>query len=417
MAARIAERIAFLGILRLSADEAIDWAQRARELLAPGDPARGPSATWLALGLYWSGRRAQARALKHSLGTDGGILLADDEPAAARPLLAAASAEAGSLVVAARTLAKESQAAFAAGEWDDATILAERALVIATESDEISARAPAYWAAVSVAAARGEFDHPFDRPPAVFEAHVIEVQIADAELAAAQGHHEQVLEALDPLVAIRSRAAVDDPGYWPWAHLYADALVSLGRLVEAERALTEHERIAAERGARAMRSRLARVRGALHLAREEHDEAAAAFAEAAEVLPPGLPYERALIDFVHGRLERRVGQRRQAAEILGRAGQVLAALGARPALDRCTRELDACGLAPVKRGEGVDRSQLTPQERTVARLAASGLGNREIASELLVSVKTVERHLTHVYRKLGIGSRAELTLARALGDP
>ncbi|MDA0185765.1 helix-turn-helix transcriptional regulator, partial [Solirubrobacter phytolaccae] len=204
-------------------------------------------------------------------------------------------------------------------------------------------------------------------------------------------------------------AALDDPGCWPWAHLHADALVGLGRADEAEAVLARHERIADARGARAMRARLARVRTALHLLRDEHEAADAAITLAAATLPEGLPYERALIGFVHGRLLRRSGHRREAAHVLAETREQLAALGARPLLERCVRELDACGLAPIKRGAGVDRSRLTPQERSVAHLVATGRSNRDVAAELLVSVKTVERHLTSVYRKLGVGSRTELT--------
>jgi len=56
----------------------------------------------------------------------------------------------------------------------------------------------------------------------------------------------------------------------------------------------------------------------------------------------------------------------------------------------------------------IERSQLTPQESAVARLVAAGMGNRQVASELFVSIKTVQFHLTHIYAKLGISTRAEL---------
>jgi DNA-binding CsgD family transcriptional regulator len=51
---------------------------------------------------------------------------------------------------------------------------------------------------------------------------------------------------------------------------------------------------------------------------------------------------------------------------------------------------------------------LTETERRVAELVAAGHSNKEIASELFVTVRTVETHLTHVYAKLGVHSRTEL---------
>ena len=50
---------------------------------------------------------------------------------------------------------------------------------------------------------------------------------------------------MEPLAGLPERAGVDEPGFWPWQDLYADALVSAGRLVEAEAFLVPHERLAA----------------------------------------------------------------------------------------------------------------------------------------------------------------------------
>jgi len=55
-----------------------------------------------------------------------------------------------------------------------------------------------------------------------------------------------------------------------------------------------------------------------------------------------------------------------------------------------------------------ERDRLTPQELSIARLVASGRTNRQVAAELVVSVKTVEYHLAYVYGKLGLRSRHQL---------
>ena len=85
----------------------------------------------------------------------------------------------------------------------------------------------------------------------------------------------------------------------------------------------------------------------------------------------------------------------------------LSAVGARPAAQRCEQELAACGLAPSAR-KSRDYTALTPQESAVARLVVSGMTNREVAEELMLSTKTVEFHLSNIYTKLGVRSRSEL---------
>jgi ATP/maltotriose-dependent transcriptional regulator MalT len=78
-----------------------------------------------------------------------------------------------------------------------------------------------------------------------------------------------------------------------------------------------------------------------------------------------------------------------------------------PLQGRVRRLLDRLGQQPRK-VQTEAMAALTVSERRVARMAADGLTNRQIATELVVTVKAVEWHLSHVYRKLGISSRANL---------
>ncbi len=63
-------------------------------------------------------------------------------------------------------------------------------------------------------------------------------------------------------------------------------------------------------------------------------------------------------------------------------------------------------------GATKDAAELTPQEEAVTSLVARGLSNREVAAELFISPKTVQYHLTRIYAKLGLRSRAELAASR-----
>ncbi len=420
LAARIAERMAFLSILRLRADAAVEWAERA-VALAGDEAGRARAAGWRSQALHWLGRRDEAYAGLATATRRGSLLLADDDLSGARDALRAETSRpvpSRSLVVAARALAAHARVEFLAGRWDDAARLAARARVIAGEAGDVAALAPAAWAAALVPAARGDVAEctvlaaELAALPVVFENHVAEVALGRAELAGALGRPGDVVAALAPLAGSE---AIDHPGHWPWAAPYADALIGLGRLDEAEAIVSVHEAVARDHRIGSAIARIARVRGNLAAARDDGDAADTAYRRAREAVSAGMPYERALCELAHGRFERRTGQRRAAAATLATARDAFAALGAEPMLRRALRELDACGLTPAKRGAGADRSRLTPQERTIAQLAAAGRTNREVAAELLLSVKTVERHLTHVYRKLGIDSREQLPHARV--DP
>ncbi|HJX44134.1 MAG TPA: helix-turn-helix transcriptional regulator, partial [Geodermatophilus sp.] len=88
-----------------------------------------------------------------------------------------------------------------------------------------------------------------------------------------------------------------------------------------------------------------------------------------------------------------------------RRGERRAAAAAR--LRAATFALE-CGLTQGSALDVLPLPALTAREQEVARLATAGLSNQAIADQLVVSVRTVETHLSHVYAKLGISSRADL---------
>lgn len=135
-------------------------------------------------------------------------------------------------------------------------------------------------------------------------------------------------------------------------------------------------------------------------------ESVAVLAEATSPLEPA----RSLAEL--GAALRRDGRRGEARELLREAAALAQRCGAERLEDRIAEESAVAGAKPRRRAlAGVD--SLTPGEQRVARAAAGGATNREIAQELFVSLRAVEMHLTNTYRKLGISSRAELAPALA----
>ena len=179
-----------------------------------------------------------------------------------------------------------------------------------------------------------------------------------------------------------------------------EVLVALDDLGRARRALETFEARAALLPRAWTAATLPRAR-AVMLAAE--GDAVGALAELASApLVEQLPFQLARLKLLQGQLQRRLKQKRNAAESLHRSLALFEQLGAPIWADAARAELDRVGL---RRGASDD---LTPSERRIAELAATGLTNREVAAAAFVSPKTVEANLARVYRKLGIGSRAEL---------
>jgi DNA-binding CsgD family transcriptional regulator len=115
-----------------------------------------------------------------------------------------------------------------------------------------------------------------------------------------------------------------------------------------------------------------------------------------------MPFERARTQLVLGALQRRQRLKQAAAQTFGEALGQFERMGVPLWAQRARDELDRTRVGPSR------SSILTPTEQRIADLATSGMSNRDIATTLFISLKTVEANLTQVYRKLGIRSRAQL---------
>jgi len=188
--------------------------------------------------------------------------------------------------------------------------------------------------------------------------------------------------------------------------IWADAIESLVATGDVALAQSYLERYAdmAHRSASAWALAIAaRCRGLLAAAAGDVPQALAAFDGAlADHARTAAPFERARTLLVAGAVRRRARQKRPAREALEQARVIFEELGAVLWAQRARSELARIG------GRRTSDAVLTEAEVRVATLAVAGRSNKEIAAALVISIHTVEAHLTRVYRKLEIRSRSEL---------
>jgi DNA-binding CsgD family transcriptional regulator len=218
-----------------------------------------------------------------------------------------------------------------------------------------------------------------------------------------EGRAAEASENYARLEATRTRMGIGEPCLPAWGRHAIAAYLAAGRIEDAERVISwldqtrmpcRFPRIAASTG----KAQLAELAGDESAAQSHFDAALALHGEV------DLPLELAETLLAYGGFLRRSGRATQARSVLAQAGDVATAAGAGWLAGLAGAELKVAGGRQRARTRGT----LSPQEQRVARLAANGAANAEIARQLYVSVSTVETHLEHIYAKLGIHSRYEL---------
>jgi DNA-binding CsgD family transcriptional regulator len=304
--------------------------------------------------------------------------------------------------------------AAASASWAHADELYSEAAALATETGHVVDRtlSLAGWAMLQARQGRA-VEARANADEALRLARVHEVTLARvwaswalADTAAAEGRIGDAVTAYEGLAALLHELGVGDPDVSP-----VPELVECRRQRGADDDLVEAATAFSEAATRKGQPwALARGHRAMGLALGDH-RADAQFRSALE-LHDRTPdaYETARTQLAFGAHLRRSRRRAEARPLLRAALATFEQLGAVPWADRAAAELDATGETAVRHGAGV-LTALTPQERQIATLLASGRTTREAAAALFLSPKTVEYHLRHVYLKLGIGSREQLAAA------
>jgi DNA-binding CsgD family transcriptional regulator len=239
-----------------------------------------------------------------------------------------------------------------------------------------------------------------------FFLHLLELR---GRLRLAAGDPERAVGDLDEAVRVQAKLGLANPALMSARSSAARAHLALGDRGTA-RALAAAEVEAARRfGARRP---IGVALSVLGLTEGGEDGIALMRESVATLEDSGAELQLARAEVELGAALRRAGERREAREHLGRGLDRAERCGAGALVERAREELLASGARPRRtRLSGVD--SLTASERRVAQMAATGLSNPEIAQRLFVTRKTIEVHLSHCYRKLGIASRTALEEALA----
>jgi DNA-binding CsgD family transcriptional regulator/tetratricopeptide (TPR) repeat protein len=373
-----------------SASTAIDLAERALAAGLPLELHRGENWTQLALA-----------TLGAADGLDSALRSADE-------ILAQARAGGAALTVVTlssmRALIAVRRGDLAAAEAD-----AQAAIELAPDLLGVEFLVLAVSAAVLVGLERDETPDALrrliDRAGVRFDTEFTpssQLRYASGVLRAAAGNHEAAIEELrgcdDPAFG------GENPAMLAWRSAAALSLAELGRHGEARTLAADELRRARSFGAQRAIGIALRAQALVGPPAKRPKLLAEALA-VLEPSPARLEHARVLVDL--GATFRAARQRTAAREPLLEGLTLAARCGARTLERRARAELAAIGVRP-RTTDRAGADSLTPSERRVVELAATGGTNREIAQTLFVTEKTVETHLGRSFRKLDISSRRQL---------
>jgi len=366
---------------------------------------------------------AQAADTPLQLAFAGSAALFVGDDAAAADLLGravAAARAAGEISILAWLLAQLAALQAWTSRWPLAVATASEGLRLAAETGQDNAAAYHHGVLAWVAAAQGREQECHAHATAALQqagrrALAVPASIAVWALGLAElgvGRPDMALDRLGQLAAALPGLGHPLPATFAAADL-VEAAVRAGRPEAGPAAVARLEGWAATAAPSWGLALVARCRGLL----SDGDAAAGHFAQALQLhAAAGRAFDRARTELAYGQALRRARRPSQARGHLRAALDGFDQLGAAGWAGRARAELRASGETARRRNPST-LTQLTPQELQIARLAAGGATNREIAAQLFVSPRTVEYHLYKVFPKLGVASRVELARLAPLEAP
>src|SRR5262249_37722738 len=197
--------------------------------------------------------------------------------------------------------------------------------------------------------------------------------------------------------------------------LLVQALAVRGDYVRAEAVLAEFRTATATIATRPMHASTRSAEGAIAAAAADYDRAKSCFQDAIDLWTrSGAPFEAALARVGLAQSLLALGRKQAAEQEAREAAAALRQLGALPAATHAAALAREIAALPRAQSDTVPAVlDLTPRELEVLRLIAAGKSNQEIARELVLSVRTVERHISNIYSKAGASGTAARAAATA----